>query len=39
MFKVISRVFYGFWGWIYECEGVTRCFKGFWVSVGVSLRV
>ena len=21
-FKVISRVIYGFWGWIYECEGV-----------------
>ena len=19
----------GFWGWIYECEGVARCFKGF----------
>ena len=27
---IISRVIYGFGGWIYECEGVTRCFKGFW---------
>ena len=30
VFKVDSRVIYGFWGWIYECEGVTRYFKGFW---------
>ena len=29
-FKVISRVIYGFWGWIYECEGVARSFMGFW---------
>ena len=28
-FKVISRVIYGFWGWIYECEGVARSFMGF----------
>ena len=28
-FKAISRVIYGFWGWIYECEGLARCFKGF----------
>ena len=29
VFKVISRVIYGFWGWIYECEGDTRSFRGF----------
>ena len=38
-FKVIYRVIYGFWDWIYECEGVTRCFRGFGVSPGVSLGV
>ena len=31
--------FVGFWGWIYECEGDTRSFMGFWVSLGVSLKV
>ena len=30
VFRVDFRVIYGFWGWIYECEGVARCFKGFW---------
>ena len=43
MFGVIafgfSRVIYGFWGWICECEGVTRSFMGFGVSSGVSLGV
>ena len=37
VFKVDFRVIYGFWGWIYECEGVTSCFMGFWVSLGVPL--
>ena len=36
VFKVDFRVIYGFWDWIYECEGVTRCFKGFWgIYVGL----
>ena len=24
------RLIFGFWGWIYECEGIASCFKGFW---------
>ena len=37
-FKVIYRVIYGFWGWIHECEGVTRCLKGFWGIYGGFFR-
>ena len=37
-FKVISRVIYGFWGWIYECEGDARSFKGFWGIFGGFFR-
>ena len=29
----------GFWGWIYEYEGGTRSFMGFWGISGVSLGV
>ena len=39
VFKVDYWVFYGFWGWIYECGATARCFMGFWVSLGVSLGV
>ena len=28
-----------FFGGIYECVGVRGSFRGFWVSLGVSLRV
>ena len=39
-FEVIYRVIYWFWGWIYECEGVARCFKGFGgISRGFTLGV
>ena len=38
VFKVICRVIYGFWGWIYGCEGVIRCFKGFWGIYGGFFR-
>ena len=32
-FEVISRVIYGFWGWIYECEGDASL---LWVLGGIS---
>ena len=38
VFKVIYGVIYGFWGGIYECEGVARCFKGFWGILGCFFR-
>ena len=30
--------FMGFGGWIYECEGIARCFKGFWGISGDFFR-
>ena len=33
VFKVISRVIYGFWGWIYECEVMQGL---LWVFGGTS---